>query len=55
MQSEMIRGFWNAVLAYHQRSDRSEDSRPPCGARAILDAFSMAAELKGEYAEELRR
>lgn len=50
IQSEMPRGLWNAVLAYHQHSDQSVDTRPPSGARPILVSFFMAAELKGESA-----
>ena len=48
----MCFGNWNAALAFGVRTDQLVDIRPSSGARPILFAFSMAAELKGKSFEE---
>ena len=52
VQSETIRELWYGARAYSQRSDHRVNLRPPSGDCPILDAFSVAAELKGESVEE---
>ena len=50
IQSEMPRDLRRALHAFHQRSDQSVNIRLFSGARPILDALSVAAELEVETA-----
>ena len=52
IQGDMLRDLRGAAHAYCQHVDQFLNIRPPSSARPILDAFTMAAELKGESAEE---
>ena len=52
MPGDAIRELWNAAQASGPRSDQLVNDSPFSGARPILDAFSMAADLKGNSAEE---
>ena len=49
---DVIRELWSAAHAIGPRSDQLVNIRPFSGARPILDAFSMAADLKGKTAGE---
>ena len=50
-QPALLRDHWNATSAYHFHPDQDVSIRPSSEHRPSLDAFALAAELKGDRDE----